>query len=153
MSSNRARKREAAGEGPVTQSGGVKESGGGRKTTLIIAGILVLLFAFALFLRVFPPFKEIFSPYGIKFSSNDSYFFMNLVDNLVKNFPHHTHVNPYLQYPLTGSGGVVINFFVWLTAVPAWIIGLGSASQRLIDITAVWQPAILGALCLSRCTS
>ena len=118
----------------------------GRKVSpkLITALIVGLFFAVALFLRVYLPYDQVFTKVGIKFTSNDTYFFMHLVDNLIHNFPSHTYVDTYLIYP--GAGGVSINFFVWLIAVPAWIIGLGSPSQHIIDVVSVFLPAVLGAL-------
>ena len=111
---------------------------------LITTIILSLFFAVALFLRVYLPYNQVFTNVGIKFTSNDTYFFMRLVDNLVYNFPLHTAADPYISYPGTGAFG--INFFTWLLAVPAWIIGLGSPSQHTIDVVSVYLPAVMGAL-------
>jgi len=115
------------------------------KPNLIIAVTLLLFIAFALFLRVYLPYNQVFTDVGIKFTSNDSYSFMRLVDNLIHNFPRHTAADPYLHYPVYG-GRVEINFFVWLITVAAWIIGLGAPSQHTVDVVGVYVPAVLGAL-------
>src|SRR3990172_4189663 len=112
---------------------------------LIIPIGLVLLFAVSLFIRTFLPYDQVFTQVGIKYTSNDSYFFMRLVDNILANFPNHTGADPYLIYP-TYSGRVEANFFIWLLTVPAWIIGLGSPSQHTLDVIAVFLPAVMGAL-------
>lgn len=149
MSSRRSRKtnssvarQDAALKTPMTP---VKEAAPPRVNPNLVAGILVaLFFAFALFIRAYLPYHQVFTNVGIKFTSNDSYFFMRLVDNIIRNFPHHTNIDPYLQYPAYGAVGV--DFFVWLLTVPAWIIGLGSPSQHTIDVIDAWLPAVMGAL-------
>jgi dolichyl-diphosphooligosaccharide--protein glycosyltransferase len=112
----------------------------------IIAGILVtLFFGIALYIRVALPYNQVFVGDWIKFTGNDAYFFMRLVDNLVHNFPHLITVDPYSLYP--GGGGVGIrSFFVYLLAGVIWLIGLGSPTQHLIDVVGVYFPAVLGAL-------
>lgn len=112
---------------------------------LIIPVTLILLFALSLFIRVVPPYDQVFTAEGIKFTSNDSYFFMREVDNLVANFPGHTDLDPYISYP-HAAGWTWTSFLVWLIAVPAWIIGLGSPSQHTVDVVAVFLPAVLAAL-------
>lgn len=115
------------------------------KPGLVSAVLLIAIVAIALFFRVYLPYGNVFTEEGIRYTSNDSYFFMRLVDNLVHNFPHYTQIDPYHIYP-TLSGKITINFFVWLIAIPAWIAGLGSPSQHTIDVIGVFMPAILGAL-------
>ncbi|MBI2851449.1 MAG: oligosaccharyl transferase, archaeosortase A system-associated [Chloroflexi bacterium] len=115
------------------------------KPGLITAAILTLFIAVALFLRAYLPYDKVFTPLGIKFTSNDSYFFLRLVDNLIHNFPQHTHIDPYLIYP-GASGEIVINFFVWLISVPAWMANFVWPGQHTIDTVAAFMPAVLGAL-------
>ncbi|MFC2014585.1 STT3 domain-containing protein [Chloroflexota bacterium] len=113
---------------------------------VLFSSVIIFIFiALALFLRVYLPFDKVFSTEGIKYTSADAYYHMRMVDNLVHNFPQHMTMDPYLIFP-GASGEVFIRFFVWLVAVPAWIIGLGSPSQHTIDVVAVYLPAILGAL-------
>lgn len=145
MSSHQPRTSKSTGVTPDKKVTDRKTTESRLKPKLITAAILTLFFAFALFLRVYLCYDNVFTTVGIKFTSNDSYFFMRLVDNLVHNFPNYTGADPYLQYPVY-SGKVVINFLVWILAVPAWIIGLGSPSEHLIDVVGVYEPAILGAL-------
>jgi len=114
---------------------------------VLLIGILIALsFAIALFLRVYLPYDKVFSVEGIKFTSADAYYHMRLVDNLVHNFPRHTSIDPYFIYPGATTGEISIRFFVWLLAIPAWIIGLGSPTQHTIDVVGVYLPAVLGAL-------
>lgn len=112
---------------------------------LVTAVILTLFFAIALFLRAYLPYDKVFTSVGVKFTSNDSYFFMRFVDNLVHNFPNYTEADPYHIYPLY-TGRVVINFFVWLLSAISWVVGLGSPSQQIVDMVGAFLPAVLGAL-------
>ena len=149
MSSRQNKPHDSRGANPgvaSVQTPTLDKVGLGKISPGLVAGIFVtLFFAIALFIRVYPPFKLVFSPEGIKFTSNDSYYFMRIVDNLIHNFPHHMEVNPYFLYP-NNVLPVQVNFFVWLLAVPAWIAGLGSPSQHTIDVISVYMPAVMGAL-------
>ena len=112
----------------------------------IIAGVLVaLFFGIALYIRVVLPHDHVFVGDWIKFTGVDGYFFMRLVDNLVHNFPHLITVDPYFLYPDVSSVGIR-SFFVYLLAGIAWLVGLGSPTQHVIDIVGVYFPAVLGAL-------
>ena len=118
----------------------------GKLSPKLLCGILLaLFFGVALYLRICLPYDKIFVGDWIKLSSIDAYYHMRLVDNLVYNFPHHTAIDPYFIYPLTG-GGLNIRFFEWLLASIIWVIGLGSPTPHTIDVVGVYFPAVLGAL-------
>lgn len=112
----------------------------------ILTGALIsVFFAVALLIRVYLPFDRVFVGDWIKFTSADSYYYMRLVDNMAANFPHINTFDPYFIYP--GGGWLnTFQFFNWLVAGVAWVIGLGEPSQRLVDIVGVYFPAMLGAL-------
>lgn len=112
---------------------------------LITSLILALFFGIALWLRVYPPYGQVFTTNWIKFTGNDAYYQMHLVDNLVRNFPHLATFSPYLIYP-GGQGVGNIHFFNWLLASIIWVISLGSPTQNTIDVIGVYFPAVLGAL-------
>jgi dolichyl-diphosphooligosaccharide--protein glycosyltransferase len=107
--------------------------------------LIILFFLVALCYRVLLPYKQIFVGDWIKFTSNDAYFYMRIVDNLVHNFPHLTHFDPFFIYPGGFSFGSII-FFGRLLAGITWLIGLGSPSPHTIDVIAAYFPAILAAL-------
>ena len=98
--------------------------------------------AVSLFLRVYLPYEQIFSSEGVKLASSDAYYHMRIVDNLVHNFPEYMAVDPYAVHP-GDTGGVTVGFFIWLIAIPAWMLG---GSAEVIDKVGVFMPAILGAL-------
>ncbi len=123
-----------------------KEAPRGRLYPKLVVGIpLFLFFAVALIIRVIPPYSSVFSENLIKFTGNDAYYQMRLVDNLIHNFPHLTTFDPYLIYP-GGSGVGTVHFFNWLLAGIIWVISLGSPTGHTIDVIAAYFPAILGAL-------
>jgi len=115
------------------------------RSKLIIGIILALLFGLALFLRVYPSYDQVFAGDWVKFTGNDAYYQMHLVDNIVRDFPHTTTFSPYLLFP----GGMAVggvHFFNWLLASIIWLIGLGSPTAHTIDLVGVYFPAVLGAL-------
>jgi len=112
---------------------------------IIAAGLVFLFIAVALYIRVYFPYDIVFGGDWIKFTSIDSYYHMRLVDNLVHNFPHFTTFDPYLIYP--GGEGITSNyFFDWFLACIIWVIGLGSPTERLVNVVGVYFPAVLAAL-------
>jgi oligosaccharyl transferase (archaeosortase A-associated) len=113
--------------------------------SLLVAIILGAFFGIALCLRVSLPYDQVFVGDWIKFTGADAYYHMRLVDNLLHHFPQSITFDPYTFYP-HGTNIVWPPFFDWLIAGIAWLVGLGSPTQRTIDIVGVYFPAILGAL-------
>lgn len=112
----------------------------------LVVGLLLALFvSIALFLRIFFPYHDIFSPEGIKFAGSDPYSNMRLIDNTARNFPHLISFDPYFLFP---GGGYIDSprFFVWLLAGVAWVIGWGSPTPYIIDMVGAYAPAVMGAL-------
>jgi oligosaccharyl transferase (archaeosortase A-associated) len=117
----------------------------GFSSNLFIALMLLVFTGVALYLRVAFVYGDVFTPNWIKFTGNDAYFQMRLVDTIVNNFPHLANFDPYLQFP----GGMVLNnihLFNWLLASIAWVVGLGSPTEHTVDVIGVYFPAVLGAL-------
>jgi oligosaccharyl transferase (archaeosortase A-associated) len=112
----------------------------------LFIGILVFLFfGIALLYRVALPYDKVFTDEGIKFTSNDAYFHMRIVDSLIENFPHATEFDPYLIYP-NKAGGLVPSFMDWLLALVILVIGLGSPTAHTIDVIGAYFPAVMAAL-------
>lgn len=112
-----------------------------------ISGPLVaLFFGISLFIRARLPYDRVFVDNWIKFTSNDAYRQMRLVDNLVHNFPNLHSFDPYLIYPGGSFVGSGIRFFNWLLAAITWVIGGGAPTEHTIDVIGVYFPAVLGAL-------
>jgi oligosaccharyl transferase (archaeosortase A-associated) len=115
------------------------------KINILIGCLIAAFIALAMLLRVALPYHDIFTGNWIKFSSNDAYLFIRLVDTLVHNFPHMTAFDPYFIFP---GGSVVssLNFFSWFMAAIIWVLGLGHPSQHTVDVIAVYIPPVMAAL-------
>ncbi len=112
---------------------------------LLIGLLVVVFFGVSLIFRIASPYGQIFVDDQIKYTHNDAYFYMRLVDNAANNFPHLTQFDPYFIYP-GGLNVTSLPFFHWLIVFFAWIFGLGHPTQHLIDLIGVYLPAIMGAL-------
>jgi len=92
------------------------------------------------------PWDQVFTGGWIKFTDNDAYFYMRLLDNLSRHFPLLGSYDPYFIYP----GGKDLSgqplFFVYCMGFLAWLLGGGSPSQQTVDLIGVFFPAVLGAL-------
>jgi len=107
--------------------------------TALLVGLFV---AVAFMIRAILPYDYVFSSVGVRYTSADAYYHMRVVDNLVHNFPFHMTVDPYAVHP-GETGSVTVGFFIWLIAIPAWLLG---GSAEIIDKVGVFVPAVLGAL-------
>jgi oligosaccharyl transferase (archaeosortase A-associated) len=112
---------------------------------LAIGLLITLFFAVALFIRIYYPYDQVFVGDWVKFTGNDAYYQMRLVDNMVQNFPHITAWDPYLIYPAGASYGG-IHFFNYLLAFIIWVFTLGSPTPHAVDIIGVYFPVVLAAL-------
>ena len=115
------------------------------KGTIICAAILVAVFALSLTLRIAIPWQQVFSGQWIKFTDNDAYFFVRLLDNISAHFPLLGSTDPYFAF----SGGDLSYerlFYVYFMGFFTWLFGAGAPSQHVVDIVGVYFPAILGAL-------
>jgi dolichyl-diphosphooligosaccharide--protein glycosyltransferase len=110
-----------------------------------IAGIIVAaLCGIALFIRIYFPYDQVFSGGSVWFT-DDAWYHMRLVENMLQHFPHRIYFDAYTYYP----HGTVVPwppFYDWLIAGAAWIIGLGHPSQHLVETVGAFTPAVLGAL-------
>ena len=61
---------------------------------LIVGIILALSFGTALYLRIYLPYDHVFGSDWIKFTGNDAYYHMRLVDNLLRHFPQFLVFDP-----------------------------------------------------------
>jgi asparagine N-glycosylation enzyme membrane subunit Stt3 len=114
---------------------------------LIIVLLLIIFFGISLIFRIYNPYGQIFVDDQIKYTHNDAYYYMRLVDNAANNFPHLTQFDPYYIYP-EGNNITSLPFYHWMIVFFAWIAGAGHPTQHLIDLIGVYLPAILGALTL-----
>ena len=108
--------------------------------------LLALIFLLSLVLRIAVPWDQVFVGNWVKFTDNDAYFYVRLLDNLSQHFPTLGSYDPYSIYP----GGKNLSgyplFFVYLMGFVAWLLGGGAPSQHLVDMVGVYFPAVAGAL-------
>jgi len=112
----------------------------------IVLLLLVVIIALALWLRVSLPYDQVFVRDWVKMTGVDAYYYMRLVDNLMKHFPQLTQFDPYLLYP----GGVVTasqpDFFAYFMGGIIWLLSLGNAGQHTVDVISVYIPPVLAVL-------
>jgi len=126
----------------------VSEQPQGRRFKLppaAIAGIILfVLCGIALFIRIYFPYDQVFSGGSVWFT-DDAWYHMRLVENMIQHFPHRIYFDAYTYYP-HGTAVPWPPFYDWLIAGAAWIIGLGHPSQHLVETVGAFTPAILGTL-------
>ncbi len=117
---------------------------------LVVALLVVIFFGVSLAFRIGSPYGQIFVDDQIKYTHNDAYYYMRLVDNAAGNFPHLTQFDPYNIYPPVYEAGnsnvTSLPLYHWIIVFFAWVFGLGHPTQQLIDMIGVYLPAIMGAL-------
>jgi oligosaccharyl transferase (archaeosortase A-associated) len=117
-----------------------------KMTPALVTGLIIALFiGIALFMRIYFPFDKVFENGWVKFTSNDAYYQLRIIDNMAQNFPHFTAFDPYLIFP-GGSAYSGVHFLNFLVAFIAWIFSGGSPIQHTVDMVSMYLPAILAAL-------
>jgi dolichyl-diphosphooligosaccharide--protein glycosyltransferase len=110
------------------------------------AVILTLIFLVSLSMRIGIPWSHVFVGPWVKFTDNDAYFYVRLLDNLSHHFPSLGSFDPYYIYPAGKDLANQSLFMVYFMGFFAWLFGGGSPSQHTIDLIGAYFPAVLGAL-------
>jgi len=119
---------------------------GARLSTRVKYGlILVAIFGIALSLRTWLPYDGVFTGDWVRFSGNDAWYHLRLVENLLQHFPDRIAFDTFTLYPY-GQSVPFAPFYDWLVGFVAWLVGLGHPSQHTIETVAAYFPAVLGAL-------
>ena len=106
--------------------------------------IILLAISFIFLTRIQSVDKVIYED-KVMFTSYDSYYHARLIQNTVYNFPHRMWFDPYSLYPF-GQPVVFGPLYDVIVAFAAIIIGLGSPSAFLIEITAAFFPMLFTML-------
>lgn len=116
------------------------------KKKLLTILLLLLIFVWALFLRIYFCHDAIFSD-PIKYASDDGVYHMRLVENLLLggHYPYRIMFDPYTYFPY-GSYNYFAPLNDQLLAGVIWVAGWGHPTLELINKIAPYYPAILGAL-------
>jgi dolichyl-diphosphooligosaccharide--protein glycosyltransferase len=112
----------------------------------IVLLLLIIIVAVALWLRVVLPYNQVFVGDWVKMTGVDAYYYMRLVDNLMRHFPQLTQFDPYLQYPGGAVTGSSPDFFAYFMGGIIWLLSLGKADQHTVDVIAVYIPPLLAVL-------
>ncbi|MGB9680643.1 MAG: oligosaccharyl transferase, archaeosortase A system-associated [Minisyncoccia bacterium] len=108
--------------------------------------ILVLIIGFSLFLRIYFPYKEVFSE-PIKYSADDGVYHMRLIENMLLggHFPHRLYFDAFTNFPY----GTYIHFaplYEGILATFIWLFSLGKPTLEIINKVSPFYPAVLGGL-------
>jgi dolichyl-diphosphooligosaccharide--protein glycosyltransferase len=112
----------------------------------IVLLLLIIIVAVALWLRIVLPYNQVFVGNWVKMTGVDAYYYMRLVDNLMKHFPQLTQFDPYLLYPGGWATGGNPDFFAYFMGGIIWLASLGKADQHMVDVIAVYIPPLLAVL-------
>ena len=113
---------------------------------VICAVILTFICALSLTLRIAVPWDQVFSAHWVKLTDNDAYYFVRLLDNISHHFPLLGQVDPYSIFPAGNNLAGQPMFFVYLMGFLARLFGGTVPTQHVVDMVAVYLPAIMGAL-------
>ena len=112
----------------------------------VVLLLLIIIVAVALWLRVVLPYNQVFVGNWVKMTGVDAYYYMRLVDNLMKHFPQLTQFDPYSQYPGGVLTGAAPDFFAYFMGAIIWLVSLGKADQHMVDVIAIYIPPFLAVL-------
>ena len=112
----------------------------------VVLLLLLIIVAVALWLRVALPYNQVFVGDWVKMTGVDAYYYMRLVDNLMRHFPQLTQFDPYLQYPGGMVTGIQPDFFAYFMGGIIWLVSLGNAGQHTVDVISVYIPPVLAVL-------
>lgn len=102
---------------------------------------LAAILAIGAGLRVWLPFLHVFGGPYVNFQTHDSWFHIRLVDNLVRNFPHPLHTDPY-----AAAGGMPVPsgpLFDFLIVSAAGLVSFGTPSTATVETVAAFAPVVL----------
>jgi dolichyl-diphosphooligosaccharide--protein glycosyltransferase len=114
------------------------------KTKAIDVVLVVLAMLIALALRVVPAYPQVFRDGRVIFAANDAWIHMRNVDNAVAHAPSPGWFDPYRLGP-EGQWSEAPLMDVAIAAI-ARAVSFGAPSQRVVDVTGAWFPAVAGAL-------
>ena len=89
-------------------------------------------------------FDKVFVDGAVNYQDTDAWYHMRLIENLTRNFPHRSPVDPYLA-----ADAPVVSvplLFDLVVSGLAWVIGLGAPTARTVEIVGALIPPIMGGL-------
>ncbi len=110
-----------------------------RRSDLVYLTIIV---AIALALRVWAPWHEVFGATRVNFLETDAWYHVRLLENQVRNFPHHITVDPYAS--ADAQYVAVAPLFDTIVATAVVATRGTDASTAYIERVAALAPPIMG---------
>ena len=108
--------------------------------------VLILLSAAAIVARVVPIWSQVFPASGhVRLLGSDPYFHLRHARFVAHQFPHLQRWDIGTHYP-EGQWADATGLFDLAMGTAAWLIGLGSPTNDLVDHVAAWTPPLLAAL-------
>lgn len=105
---------------------------------------LLVILGVAATLRLFAPWDDVLGSDRVNFLETDSWYHVRLVENQVRNYPHHVTVDPYASADGQYVAVAPLLDFVISTAV---VLTQGTgASTAYIERVAAMAPAAMGVL-------
>ena len=89
-------------------------------------------------------FDKVFVDGAVNYQDTDAWYHMRLIENLTRNFPHRSPVDPYLA-----ADAPVVSvplLFDLVVSGLAWVVGLGAPTARTVEIVGALIPPIMGGL-------
>jgi len=116
------------------------------KKKIILLFLLLVIFCFALFFRIYFCYNKVFSE-PIKYSADDGVYHMRLVENelLGNHFPHRIYFDPYTNFP-KGTYIYFAPLYDQILAVIIWLVAFGNPNLELINHISPFYPAVIGSL-------
>jgi dolichyl-diphosphooligosaccharide--protein glycosyltransferase len=108
--------------------------------------VLILLSAAAVVARVVPIWSQVFPASGhVRLLGSDPYYHLRHARFVAHQFPHLQRWDIGTHYP-EGQWSDATGLFDLAMGTAAWLIGLGSPTNDLVDHVAAWTPPLLAAL-------
>jgi len=115
-----------------------------RKFDLVALGLILFVSAA---LRVWAPWGDVFGATRINFLETDAWYHVRLVENQVRNFPHHITVDPYAAPD--GQFVAVAPLFDAAVATVVFVTRGPSAPTAYVERVAALAPPIMGVLAVA----
>ena len=108
--------------------------------------LLLFVVGFMFWVRMLPA-DRVITDSTVFFSGNDAWYHKRMTHYAVRYSPHTTPFDPWSNFPFgTGRHSGFGGLFDQLVALAALVVGLGSPSDRLINVVLAVAPPIFGAL-------
>jgi len=113
---------------------------------IIAPVLLILIFCLAFFIRVYFPYKIIFSDNIVKYT-DDAIYHMRFLENMLLggHFPSFNYFDPFTNFP-HGTYSRIAPLYDFILALIIWLVSFGKPTIEIINKIAPFYPVFLGSL-------